>query len=240
MCRQQTSKNQFFKELPLQKTKDIIYCSGERATFEFDHATKEFSSTPTAVIKKDRVEDFNVKGYCDTLKADIRISCNTETPCQVDTSKPQKTVRIKERTTFVFQWMRLDFTVAQLQQNSNLDYEVELEISDMHHLLQNQNQPELFKGIIRRFLQNVFSLANLMIIASKEIDAQAVRDKQRQIEMRQEAQKMEATARLKYQAQAGQAFSSYYGMEAKPICGDYLHSIALSKLNTNAAEFKPN
>ena len=64
-CREQTQINKFFVEQPLKKVKDIVYVTGERATYEFDYTTKEFSNTPIDVIRKDRVEDLNVKGYCE-------------------------------------------------------------------------------------------------------------------------------------------------------------------------------
>jgi len=50
-----------------------------------------------------------------TIRSDLRISCNTETPAQFDPNLKVKSERVKERTTFTFQWMRLDFTVARLQ-----------------------------------------------------------------------------------------------------------------------------
>lgn len=56
------------------------------------------------------------------MKSDIRMSLNTEVPH--DNSQGQKmpksldikTTRIKERTSFDFQWLRLDFTVTQMIQ----------------------------------------------------------------------------------------------------------------------------
>ena len=34
-----------------------------------------------------------------------------------------------------------------------------------------------------------------------------------------------------------EAFTDYYGVVVKPICGDYLHEVALS---VQSKEFKPN
>jgi hypothetical protein len=42
-----------------------------------------------------------------------------------------------------------------------------------------------------------------------------------------------------FKEKSPQQFSEYYGMQAKPICGDYLTSIAVSKLNVGAEEFHP-
>lgn len=73
-----------------------------------------------------------------------------------------------------------------------------------------------------------------MLFASKDIDNQIESDKRFEIQMRQKAKEMEMIARQKYEAEAGDAFRNYYELQAVPICGDYLHSIALSRLNTNA------
>jgi hypothetical protein len=73
-----------------------------------------------------------------------------------------------------------------------------------------------------------------MLYASKDIDNQIESDKRLEIQMRQKAREMEIIARQKYEAEAGNAFKNYYDMQAVPICGDYLHSIALARLNTNA------
>lgn len=119
-CRLQTSRNPNFKELPLIKVKDVVFQSGERATFDFNFETKEFNTDPAVVIKKDRIDDINIKCSSrifdpeSTLRSDLRISCNSEVPASINLHSKQKSSRIKERTTFTFQWMRLDFTVAQM------------------------------------------------------------------------------------------------------------------------------
>ena len=52
-----------------------------------------------------------------------------------------KSTRIKERTSFEFQWLKLDFTVTQMtiqnKETGPLEYEVELEVRDMAHLQRN-------------------------------------------------------------------------------------------------------
>lgn len=89
-CRQQTSRNPYLKELPLTKQKDVVYQSGERATFDFNFETKTFNTDPTVVIKKERIDDINIKcGFkvfdpeC-TLCSDLRLSCNSEVPATIN------------------------------------------------------------------------------------------------------------------------------------------------------------
>jgi hypothetical protein len=38
-CKEQTKVNKYFTELPLTKVKDVVYSSGERATFKYDADT---------------------------------------------------------------------------------------------------------------------------------------------------------------------------------------------------------
>jgi hypothetical protein len=47
------------------------------------------------------------------------------------------------------------------------EYEVELEIGNMVHV---KNNIEMLKNIVRRFLQNIAGLANLMTVVTKDID----------------------------------------------------------------------
>jgi hypothetical protein len=47
------------------------------------------------------------------------------------------------------------------------EYEVELEIGNMVHV---KNNIEMLKNIVRRFLQNIAGLANLMTAVTKDID----------------------------------------------------------------------
>ena len=81
--------------------------------------SNEFAQEPSVVIKKDRVEDLNIRApkrreAASLLRSDIRISCNTERPAEYSPELKIKTERIKERTSFKFQWLQLDFTVAQM------------------------------------------------------------------------------------------------------------------------------
>ena len=48
-----------------------------------------------------------------------------------------------------------------------LEYEVELEISNMAHLKSNL---EMLKNLVRRYLQNIGALANLMSVVTRDID----------------------------------------------------------------------
>jgi hypothetical protein len=99
------------------------------------------------VIKKTREGDLNIKAAHrlaepeQTMRSDFRVSMNTETPVAAVVRKPHKSMRVKERTTFEFQWMRIDFTVVQLHTdgrenpNARLDYECEVEIADVNYLI---------------------------------------------------------------------------------------------------------
>lgn len=77
--------NRNLKFIKFQKTKDVVYGDGTRATFLFDSETKKFGTEPIAVIKKDRIDDLNIK--CGQKKesvglfgSDVRISCSSERP----------------------------------------------------------------------------------------------------------------------------------------------------------------
>lgn len=166
-----------------------MYTSDERASFEYDFQTKTYSQTPKVVIKKERLEDVNIKcGFSEcpeqTFKCDIRISCNSEVPREFDPTKREKTTREKERTTFVLSdYLRLDFTVVKMHvegknPHTKFDYEVELELADLRYLVSNLQNYDLCKGFVRRFLQNTASLTNLMFIAAKDIDFAGDQQKQ--------------------------------------------------------------
>ena len=49
-------------------------------------------------------------------------------------------------------------------------FEVELEIKDINHLIANSRDPNQFRSVIRRFLQNAASLTNLMDACIHEVD----------------------------------------------------------------------
>ena len=107
-CKEQTRHNPWFKELPLKRQKDLIYSSGERASFEYNFQTQTFSEEPSLVIKKTREGDLNIKAAHkvtdaeQAMRSDLRVSFNTETPVPAVVRKPHKSMRIKERTTFEF------------------------------------------------------------------------------------------------------------------------------------------
>ena len=131
--------------------------------------------------------------------------------------------------------MKLDFTISQMQLSSGslgqLEYEIELEISDIMYLQNNIANPELFHGIVRRFLQNTFSLTHLMYRCTRDIDLQIEHKKQEEIKEKEKIRIMAKVHATKFQEEAPRAFAKYYGMTAVPICGDYLHSVALARLN---------
>jgi mRNA capping enzyme, beta chain len=47
--------------IPTTKTKDVVYTNDERASFVFDFESKRYSEQPAVVIKKDRIDDINIK-----------------------------------------------------------------------------------------------------------------------------------------------------------------------------------
>lgn len=125
-CKQQTQKNPTFKLVKdKSRTKDIIYANGSRATFQFNLSQGKYEESPSEVIKKTRLEDCNIKAGVQVppqltpFQSDIRVSFNTEVPLIVgkpfDSEQPIKSTRIKERTSFKLNWLRLDFTVTQMQ-----------------------------------------------------------------------------------------------------------------------------
>jgi len=79
------------------------------------------ATEPSEVISKQRLDDINIK--CDTknvlnwknqiFTTDIRISCSREAEKKLDKKEPvpyPHQERMKERSTFKFQFMKLDFT----------------------------------------------------------------------------------------------------------------------------------
>lgn len=57
----QCKQNSFFKQVPRIKTKDVISRNKTRATYQIDPETKQFSATPSEVIRKNRIYDLNLK-----------------------------------------------------------------------------------------------------------------------------------------------------------------------------------
>ena len=47
--------------IPTTKTKDVVYTNDERASFEYSFENKRYNEQPTIVIKKDRIDDINIK-----------------------------------------------------------------------------------------------------------------------------------------------------------------------------------
>ena len=86
-----------------QKTKDVIYSDGRRETHIFDQNLKQFNPQPSVVIKKERLEDLNIKcGMLGHFKSDIRISCSKEIPAVAGLENRIVNERIKERTSFKY------------------------------------------------------------------------------------------------------------------------------------------
>ena len=60
-CKTQMQTNKWIKMIPTTKTKDVVYTNDERASFVFDFESKRYSEQPAVVIKKDRIDDINIK-----------------------------------------------------------------------------------------------------------------------------------------------------------------------------------
>lgn len=124
---QQSEVNKCLKPQPTTLKKDVTLKNGYRATFDYDPVLKTFPIQPSAVIKKTRIDDINLKSGRKTqidsvlstiqtlipsyMSTDIRISVSTEEvfPLVLADTKGI-TERVKERTSFKFGWMQLDFT----------------------------------------------------------------------------------------------------------------------------------
>ena len=146
-------------------------------------ADKKFSADPSCIIKKQRMDDINIKAaekseQQPVFSSDVRISCSTENPAAIPQNPSSTYVtqeRIKERYSFQFTWMRIDFTVTQtnvIRGNpvpNNLSYETELEISDVSWLQEFITNRQAFIGLIRRFVQNAASLTRLLSLCQTEI-----------------------------------------------------------------------
>ena len=119
--------NKNIKELPVIRQKDVIYSDQTRATYNCTDFTKnEYALEPIIVIKKNRLDDLNIKsasikrgpGY-PTLCSDLRLSCSTENKASLPDPENKGVIvlteRIKERSSFEFFWMQLDMTVTQTE-----------------------------------------------------------------------------------------------------------------------------
>ena len=70
------------------KTKDVIYSDSTRMTYSWSDEMKLWNAHPTVIIKKQRVDDINIKSatirpapgsqVVPSLLCDIRLSCSTE------------------------------------------------------------------------------------------------------------------------------------------------------------------
>ena len=102
----------------------------------------------------------------------------------------------------------------------------------MNWLLEQAHQKDhaLFLSPMRRFLQNVASLTHVLKYAKQ----MAIKEKL-QLQASKESQvRSEQQLMNNHQKECEQAFESYYQIKkkskkVKPLCGDYLHTIAHSK-----------
>ena len=170
--------NPHVEALGKTRQRDETYPDGTRATYMCaDLRQNRYEEKPSAVITKKRLFDLNIKsasvpsGPLPTMSADLRISCSTETASKVPQNQRVKLTRIKERTSFKFNWMRLDMTVTQSSNKgkSELDYEVELEICDVNYLMGYVGDEIAFRSIIRRFLQNAAMLTKFLAHGRREL-----------------------------------------------------------------------
>ena len=85
--------------------------------------TNEAAAEPLEVIRKNRIKDDHIKsavmipaGKRSTFASDIRISCSSEVhverPDKNHVNQNKVTTREKERSSFEFQWLRVDMTVT--------------------------------------------------------------------------------------------------------------------------------
>lgn len=102
------------------------------------------------------------------FKSDLRISSSFEQNLKLDDIiSQQSSIRFKERTSFKFFWIVFDMTVTQgynpaTDKKTEINYEVEVEIHDIDHLIRNLNNREGFNKIILRFVQNVAALMKII------------------------------------------------------------------------------
>jgi hypothetical protein len=106
------NRNVNIKAEVTSKTLDVVY-GDFRASYKIVDGQPE--ENPFEIIKKDRIDDINIKsGYLPkTFFSDIRLSCNKENPISMSVAgKPRHNERLKSRSSFDFNWMRLDFTIT--------------------------------------------------------------------------------------------------------------------------------
>ena len=84
---------------------------------------------------------------------------------------------------------------------------------------------------MRRFLQNIAGLANLMTVVTRDIDQAAQMQQKYHQEHAVQMNRLAEQATQQFKIEAPKAFAEYYGAPITPICGDYLSSIAMAKLN---------
>ena len=96
------------------------YSDGTRATYDCEDINARqmtYKSEPSVVIRKTRLDDVNIKcaPQGGSLCSDLRISCSTEVEAKLPQGKGAAVIRserIKERTSFRFNFMQLDMTVT--------------------------------------------------------------------------------------------------------------------------------
>ena len=108
-------------------------------------------------IKKMEREDLNIRNK----ERDFRISgCFEEQRRKVQGSV--KYSRQKHRFTYAYEFMVFELTKVRQTSVSHTIYEIELEIKDIQFLRGFLQQYESFRKLIKRFVLNILSLANLL------------------------------------------------------------------------------
>ena len=123
-----------------------------------DATTPNWDAEPFEVIQKERKKDLNIiKGQQRNIfDTDVRITVNFENKRKYEEVKnmafKQENIRFKKRTSFQIGWMRIDAT--EVQTGPQIEYECELEITDINFLLKHYMDKMSFRSCIRKYLLN--------------------------------------------------------------------------------------
>lgn len=92
--------------------------------------------------------------YSRVYDTDMRISINYENRINFEAIKNHrvKHERIKHRRSFRVGWTRIDLT--RVEADGLFDFEVELEIIDVNHFLNNRGDIIILRKLVRKFLLN--------------------------------------------------------------------------------------
>eukprot|EP00347_Sterkiella_histriomuscorum_P004696 403359456 len=226
----QATVNRIFKE-SYQQTKDETFRTKSdqiRKSFLFNDKTKQYDPQPYEILRKQRVSDINVKKGTDLFvyKQDFRITTSIEEKIthQIGNEYRMDSIRIKKRHKYLYTYMTFDLTETQRinpENNQVLEenFEVEAEITDVNHLRQNLQNYEQFVSIIRRFLQNIGGLMNLVHDIIRNSD--------------QMIQQNQSELMNQYQEDLNRNYKQFYDNAPKSIVGDYLSSVATAIMREN-------